>query len=69
MEGIIRVEWIRGADMSADIFTKNLARPLFKKHMKYMKVVCGTNQYMKKVKRDPDGILKATLKGRVLDHV
>ena len=60
MDGIIRAEWIRGADMSADIFTKNLARPLFEKHMK---VFVGLDKYMK---GDHNQL---TLKGRVSDSV
>jgi hypothetical protein len=53
MDGIIRAEWIQGVGISSDLFTKNLARPLFEKHMK---VHCGVNKYMK-------GCNEATLKG------
>ena len=58
MDVIILAEWIRGANMSADIFTKNLASPLFEKHMR---VFVGINKYMK------GDNSQLTLKGRVLD--
>jgi hypothetical protein len=58
MDGIILAEWIQGVDMSSDLFTKNLARPLFEKHLK---VYCGIDKYMRGY--------EATLKGRVSDSV
>jgi hypothetical protein len=62
MDDIIRAEWIEGASMSSDIFTKNLHRPLFEKHMT---VYCGTDKYMKGGHRG----YEATLKGRVSERV
>jgi hypothetical protein len=44
MENIIRAEWTPGTEKSSDLFTKNLARPLFEKHMQ---VCCGADQYSK----------------------
>jgi hypothetical protein len=41
--------------MSSDLFTKNLSRPLFEKHVKVY--YCGVDKYMQGN--------KATLKGRV----
>jgi hypothetical protein len=41
----IRVIWKKGADMSSDMFTKNLPRPLFEKHLTKH---CGEDVYMAK---------------------
>jgi hypothetical protein len=59
-ENIIRAEWTPGTEMSSDMFTKNLGRPLFEKHIE---VDCGADQYSKGAKGIPN---RATLKGRVL---
>jgi hypothetical protein len=40
--GIIIVDWCRSEDMPADLFTKNLPAPLFKRHTK---VFCGDDDY------------------------
>jgi hypothetical protein len=40
--GIIVVDWCRSEDMPADLFTKNLPAPLFKRHTK---VFCGDDDY------------------------
>jgi hypothetical protein len=56
MDGIVLTKWLSGAEMSSDLFTKNLAQPLFKQHAK---TYCGQDQYMKKKSLE-------TLKGRVL---
>jgi hypothetical protein len=42
--GIIHTRWLRGEDMTSDLFTKNLARPLFEKHAK---AFVGNDEYMK----------------------
>jgi hypothetical protein len=34
MDGIFLTQWLSGAEMSSDLFTKNLARPLFEQHTK-----------------------------------
>jgi hypothetical protein len=44
-EGILEVFWIATEDNSADLFTKNLAGPIFEKHTA---VYCGVDEYMKK---------------------
>ena len=44
-EGTILPKWIPGSEMSADLFTKNLDRPLFEKHTK---AYCGEDEYMRK---------------------
>jgi hypothetical protein len=62
MDGIILAGWIQGTDMSLDLFTKNLACPLFEKHVK---VYCGIDKYIKGYERG----YKATLKRRVLNRV
>jgi hypothetical protein len=59
MEGTILTKWLSGSEMSSDLFTKNLARPLFEQHTK---ALCGTGQYMRDKSNE-------TLKGRVLDSV
>jgi hypothetical protein len=43
-EGVILVKWIAGDDNSADLFTKNLAGPLFEKHAR---AYCGDDEYMR----------------------
>jgi hypothetical protein len=58
MEGIILAEWIQGLDMSSDLFTNNLYRPLFERHLQ---VYCRMDKYMKGYNRG----YEATLKGRV----
>ena len=40
----IEVKWISTDDNSADLFTKNLASPLFEKHAA---VYCGRDEYMR----------------------
>ena len=40
---MIEVQWILMDDNSADLFTKNLAGPLFEKHAA---VYCGKDEYM-----------------------
>jgi hypothetical protein len=52
MEGIILTQWLSGAEMSSDLFTKNLARPLFEQHSK---VYVGQDQYMKQETTLKDG--------------
>jgi len=42
--GLIEVRWVKGSDMTSDVFTKNLARPLFEKHIKRF---VGEDVYMK----------------------
>ena len=42
-DGIITVQWIPTNDNSSDLFTKNLAGPLFEKHTA---VYCGHDEYM-----------------------
>ncbi len=59
MDGIILTQWLPGSEMSSDLFTKNLARPLFEEHTQ---VFVGSDQYMK-TKGD------STLKGRVSESV
>jgi hypothetical protein len=39
---LIKTLWKSGTEMSSDILTKNLARPLFEKHLR---VYCGEEQY------------------------
>jgi hypothetical protein len=46
-EGIIVTKWLSGKDMSSDLFTKNLARPLFEKHTR---VYVGEDEYMRKTR-------------------
>jgi hypothetical protein len=41
---LIKTVWKSGTEMSSDVLTKNLARPLFKKRLR---VYCGEDQYMK----------------------
>jgi hypothetical protein len=41
---LIKTIWKSGAEVSSDALTKNLARPLFLKHLR---VYCGEDQYMK----------------------
>jgi hypothetical protein len=41
-KNLIRVTWCRSEDMPADLFTKNLAGPLFNKHTK---LFCGEDEY------------------------
>jgi hypothetical protein len=55
MEGTILTQWLAGSEMSSDLFTKNLARPLFEQHMQ---TFCGVDQYMRQQNT-------TTLKGRV----
>jgi hypothetical protein len=43
-EGIIVCDWVSGEKNSADLFTKNLAGPVFDKHTS---VFVGRDQYMK----------------------
>jgi hypothetical protein len=57
MDGVILTQWISGSEMSSDLFTKNLPRPLFEQHVK---TFCGHDKYMKNY---------TTLKGRVLQPV
>jgi hypothetical protein len=59
MEGTILTKWLSGTEMSSNLFTKNLARPIFEQQTK---TFCGTDQYM----RDKN---YETLKGRVLESV
>jgi hypothetical protein len=42
--GIVLTVWIAGTEMPADLFTKNLPRPLFEKHTA---TFCGEDEYMK----------------------
>jgi hypothetical protein len=42
--GLMRVIWRSGLDMSSDMLTKNLARPLFEKHIT---TYCGEDEYLK----------------------
>jgi hypothetical protein len=42
---LIKTIWRSGAEMSSDVLTKNLARPLFEKHLR---VYCGEDQYTRK---------------------
>ena len=39
-QGIIKTKWRSGNDNSSDLFTKNLAGPMFERHTK---VYCGDN--------------------------
>jgi hypothetical protein len=43
-ENVILTMWVPGSEMSSDLFTKNLERPLFEKHAK---VYCGCDEYMR----------------------
>ena len=54
MEGIVQTQWLAGSEMSSDLFTKNLARPLFEQQVK---TYCGPDKYTR------DNVM--TLKGRV----
>jgi len=41
-QGLVKTMWKRGLDMPSDMLTKNLARPLFERHLlKY----CGRDEY------------------------
>jgi hypothetical protein len=40
----VLTKWIAGTEMPADMFTKNLPRPLFEKHTT---TFCGEDEYMK----------------------
>jgi hypothetical protein len=42
--GLMRVIWRSGYDMPSDMLTKNLARPLFEKHIT---TFCGNDEYLK----------------------
>jgi hypothetical protein len=42
--GLLKVNWIPGADNDADLFTKNLDRKTFEKHTR---VYVGNDKYMK----------------------
>jgi hypothetical protein len=46
-EGIIHTVWLRGDDMCSDLFTKNLARPLFEKHAR---AFLGDDEYMRRTR-------------------
>jgi hypothetical protein len=43
--GLMRVIWRSGYNMPSDMLTKNLARPLFEKHIT---TFCGEDEYLKK---------------------
>jgi hypothetical protein len=51
-QGIIKTVWLSGLEMPSDLFTKNLARPLFEKHVR---VYCGTDEYFKNLSHPQDG--------------
>jgi hypothetical protein len=51
-QGIIKTVWLSGLEMPSDLFTKNLARPLFEKHVM---VQCGTDEYLKNRSNPQDG--------------
>ena len=53
--GIVECYWKIGEDMTSDVFTKNLARPKFEKHVK---VFVGEDRYMS----------SGTPKGRVWEN-
>ena len=42
--GIVRFQWCSGENMKADLFSKNLPRPLFEKHVREF---VGQDEYMK----------------------
>jgi hypothetical protein len=44
-DGIILTIWLAGDQMSSDLFTKNLARPLFEKHTA---IYVGNDEYMRR---------------------
>jgi hypothetical protein len=49
-QNIIKTVWLSGLEMPSDLFTKNLARPLFEKHVT---VYCGTDEYLKNRSNPP----------------
>jgi hypothetical protein len=51
-QNIIKTVWLSGLEMPSDLFTKNLARPLFEKHLM---MYCGTNEYLKNRSNPQDG--------------
>lgn len=51
MEGLIRTEWISGAEMTSDIFTKNTDAKTFGKHIK---AFVGVDKYMTDDEMKPD---------------
>ena len=44
-QGVISTVWKRGLNMPSDMLTKNLARPLFERHLP---TYCGNNEYYAK---------------------
>ena len=50
--GLILTIWVPGDQMSSDIFTKNVERPLFERHAQNY---CGIDQYMKESIKDSQG--------------
>ena len=44
-QGVINTVWKRGLDMPSDLLTKNLACPLFERHLT---TYCGNNKYYAK---------------------
>ena len=59
-EGIIRVKWTPKEEMSSDLFTKNLGRALFAKHVK---TYCRKDEYGLCMNKK----CMVTLEGRVLE--
>ena len=51
-QGILEVKWLCGSRMTADVFTKNLPRADFEKHVNKF---CGDDEYYK---YDRDGLVK-----------
>ena len=42
-QGYLKIQWIPTSENNADLFTKNLARPIFEEHVK---TYCGEDEYM-----------------------
>jgi hypothetical protein len=51
-QNIIKTVWLSGLEMPSDLFTKNLARPLFGKHLT---VYCDTDEYLQNRSNPQDG--------------
>jgi hypothetical protein len=45
-QDVINCVWVAGSDMCSDLFTKNLPKATFEKHLK---IYCGEDEYMEKV--------------------
>jgi len=52
-EQVLTLKWIATEENSADVFTKNLAGPLFEKHIA---VYCGKDEYMESNNSQGEGV-------------